>query len=218
MKKYNWKDVPLPELMDKFCERDPRGMPVPFVVLKDQNGKHHFKINDTEKTIQCMMGGLCTICGQRMSQYDRWLVGGIASAFDKQGMYIDHPVHYKCAEYALKVCPYLASRNYDATKTDVDKLAQKINNAAILVNPTVDMDRLPMFALIRPLQIMYFTSKSDPTNIRVKGLGPYHDVQFWDEGEQITDIEVVKQKLMGTKWEKYLEAIYEQCGIQAPQV
>jgi hypothetical protein len=210
----NWKDVPLPKLMDEHCERDPRGMPVPFVVLKDQAGKHHFKINDTEKTVQCMMGGLCTICGQKMSVHDRWLVGGIASAFDKRGFYIDHPVHQECAEYALKVCPYLASRNYDTNKTDLDKLQDKVKGAVILVNPTVDTDRLPVFALIRPLQIMYFTSKADRTDIKVKALGPYHEVKFWDEGEEITDIEVVKQKLTGTKWEQYLNAIYEQCRIQ----
>jgi hypothetical protein len=218
MKSKNWKDIPIPELMDKFCERDSRGMPVPFVVLKDKEGKHHFKINDTVKTMQCMAAGLCAICGQRMSVNDRWMVGGIASGFDKQGMYIDHPVHHECAEYALKVCPYLASRNYDATKTDLDKLAQKVAGDAILFNPTVDPDRLPLFALIRPLQIMYFVSKTDPSNIRVQIFGPYHNVQFWDDGEQITDIEVVTQKLTGTKWEKYLKAIYEQCRIPASQI
>lgn len=218
MKKHNWKAVPLPELMEKHCEKDARGMPVPFVVFKDKDGKHHFKINDSSKTAKCVLGSLCTICGQRMDLDDRWLVGGIASAFDKYGVYIDHPVHYECGKYALQVCPYLASRNYDATKTDMDKLQEKIKEAAILVNPTVDQDRLPMFAFIRPLQIAYLTSKQDRTDIRVKPLGPYHDVQFWDEGEQITDIEVVRIKLVGTKWEKYLNAIYEQCRVQAPQV
>jgi hypothetical protein len=216
--KKNWKDIPIPELMNKFCERDSRGMPVPFVVLKDEAGKHHFKINDTAKTLQCIAGGLCAICGQKMRQDDRWMVGGIASAFDKNGIYIDHPVHKECAQYALQVCPYLASRNYDTTKTDLEKLAKKVVGSTILVNPTVDPDRLPLFVLLRPLQIGYFTSKQDSTDIRVKPFGPYHEVEFWDDGEQITDIEVVKMKLIGTKWEKYLNAIYEQCRIPAPQV
>lgn len=213
MKKHNWKDVPLPELMDKHCERDSRGMPVPFVVLKDGEGKHHFKINDTSKSARCIRGSLCSICGQKMGFDNRWMVGGVASAFDKRGCYVDLPVHQECGKYALQVCPYLASRNYDTTKTDLDKLQEKLKETAILVNPTVDQDRLPVFVFLRPLQLMYFTDKEDYTDIRVKALGPFHEVQFWYEGERITDIEIVRMKLIGTKWEKYLPAIYESCKI-----
>lgn len=214
MNKRNWKDIPMPELMDKHCERDKRGLPVPFVVLKDEAGTHHFKVNDTAKTIECLKGSLCTICGQKMHPDDRWLVGGVASAFDPRGYYIDHPVHYGCGAYALQVCPYLAYSGYDANKFDLDKLQAKIVGQVELNNPTVDNDKLPCFVFIRPLQIAYMTSKSNLNDIKVKALGPYRNVEFWNDGEQITDIEIVKQKLIGTKWEQYIKAIYEQHEFQ----
>lgn len=210
----NWKDVPVPKNIQDHCETDKRGMPVPFVVLKDDSGVHHFKINDTEKSLKCFHDNLCTICGQRLPITDRWLVGGIASAFDKDGAYIDLPVHKECGHYTLQVCPYLANSNYASKKVDTKKLEQKINGTHILVDPTIDLDRLPLFAFIRPLQIMGFKSKLDSGDIRIKAFGPYPEVEFWDDGHQITDIEEVRLALMGTKWEKYLPAIYEQFEVQ----
>ena len=202
----NLNKIPIPQLILNNCETDSRGLRVPFVVLKDKDGKHHFKINDSEKTIKCMKDQLCTICSTKMSYEDRWLVGGIASAFDKGGYYIDHPVHYECGKYALQVCPYLAIRNYNG-KLDMIKLQEQFEGEFQLFNPTVDQDRLPFFVFIRPLNIAYFTSKTDLNDIKLKSLGPYHEVEIWDEGDKITDIEVIKKKLAGTKWEQYTQSI-----------
>src|SRR5688572_14177289 len=141
----NWQQIPMPQLMLDNCERDPRGLPVPFVVLKDEKGKHHFKINDSNKTILCIVKSLCTVCGTQMATGEKWLVGGIASAFDPKGYYIDHPVHKCCGMYALQVCPYLALRNYDSKTFDLDKLAAQVAGNVLLNNPTVDQDRLPFF-------------------------------------------------------------------------
>ncbi len=196
----DFKTIPIPDLM-KNCELDPRGLPVPYVVLKDQNGKHHFKVNDQKKTINCIIGELCTICGTKMSRNNQWLVGGIASAFDPSGYYFDHPVHKECAEYALQVCPYLAYRNYTA-KTDIVKLQKQIKDTVLLDDPTMDSDRLPLFVLIRPEEINLYGSIN---NIKVVPSRPALETEFWDNGERITDMEIVKSKLINTKWEKYLE-------------
>lgn len=198
----DWKTVPIPQLMQDNCETDPRGMPIPFIVLKDNEGKHHFKINDHLKTIKCMQEGLCTICGTKLSYTNRWMVGGIASAFDRAGYYFDHPVHKECGVYALKVCPYLCYGKY-VSKTDIEKLQEQVLGAN-LVDTTIDPDRLPLFVFLRPLQIAYYASK-DLSEIKLKALGPYHEIEFWDEGEQITDFHIVELKLQGTKWEKYLK-------------
>lgn len=199
----DWKSVPVPQLMLDNCEVDPRGLPVPYVVLKDKDGKHHFKINYTEKTMTCIVGHLCTICGTRMKDEDRWLVGGIASAFDPKGYYLDHPVHYNCGVYALKVCPYLAIRNYNA-KIDMIKLQEQLKNEYVLNNPTVDPDRLPFFVIARPESI-YYASVGD--NIAIVPKRPHLEAEFWDEGQQIEDLDEIKSRLVGTKWEKYLKDI-----------
>lgn len=210
---YDWKSVPMPENMKNFCERDKRGLPVPFVVLKDKEGNHHFKINDSHKTRICVFERLCTICGQIMNVNNRWLVGGIASAFDERGYYIDHPVHKECAEYALKVCPYLAVRNYNA-KIDISKMEDYFKDQGVLLqNPTVDFDRLPFFVLIRPLNIVYAAPKNSPDDIKVKALGPYHEIEFWCDGQQIVLDDAI-DKIKGTKWEKYTNSMYEQQCFQ----
>lgn len=201
----NFKSIPIPELMDKHCERDPRGIPVPYVILKDKEGKYHFKINDSLKSVRCALNSLCTICGQELPENDAWLVGGIASAFDPQGCYVDLPVHKCCGEYALQVCPYLAIREYDS-KIDMEKLKNLFQGDFQLHNPTVDPDRLPLFVFLRPVQLgLRFTHDG---GIRVIPINRnYHEVEYWRDGQKISNDQVVNF-LTGTKWEKYLETMF----------
>lgn len=192
----NWKDTPLPKLM-RNLPRDPRGLPVPFVVLQDQNGKYHFKVNDTMKQLECYDKHLCSICGTHMESNDRWLIGGIASAFDKHGVYVDSPVHKSCGTYALMVCPYLSIRQYNG-KIDMLKMAESLPNMA-LYNHTVDEDRLPLFAFVR---IVAYTFKNE----YLVPIKPFADVQLWRDGQRIYNRET-RNLLTGTKWEKYLDEI-----------
>lgn len=199
----NWNTIPIPQLMLDHCERDPRGLPVPYVVLKDEHGKHHFKINDGQKSFYCTTGSLCTICGTKMEKDNQWLVGGIASAFDENGVYIDLPIHKECGTYALQVCPYLAMRGYNG-KIDMDKLNEYFEGKIKLVNPTVDQDKLPLFVFMRPPQIQYLF---DGIDFRIAPVRPALEYEFWHEGQQITDFQTVKDKLFATKWQKYLKDI-----------
>lgn len=203
----NWQQVEIPLKM-KNLEKDPRGLPVPYVVFKDTKGNHHFKINDSHKSQICIVRNLCSICGTFLDSNDKWLVGGIASAFDPGGYYIDLPVHKECGTYALQVCPYLAISNYNG-KLDLQKLQNQLPET-ILQNLTVDSDRLPFFVFVRPLGISFFRDLSQ--NTMVKPTKPYFEVEFWNDGEIITDLGVIKLKLYNTKWEKYLDEI-----IKLPQ-
>jgi hypothetical protein len=183
----------------KYLEKDPRGLPVPFVVLKDETGKHHFKINDTKKSEECINKRLCHICGNPLNLNNLWMIGGPGSTFDENGMYIDGPVHKECGLYALQVCPYLAYSGYTA-KTDIEKLQQQIKDKSILFNPTVDNDRLPLFVFARASQLIMHIS---PTGKYFSTFKPLLEIEFWNDGELITEGTEVKNKLLGTKWEKY---------------
>jgi hypothetical protein len=198
----NWSTVPIPQLMLDL-ERDPRGLPVPYVVLKDKEGKHHFKINDSEKSIICVVKNLCSICGKPLISGQKWLVGGIASAFDERGYYIDLPVHKECGTYALQVCPYMAMNNYNG-KLDMIKLQQQLPTVA-LHNPTVDPDRLPLFVFQRPSAITAHMLQEQ--GLVIKAAKPILEAEFWVEGERILHLEEIVAKLEGTKWEKYLAEI-----------
>jgi len=200
-----WKLVPIPQLMLDL-ERDPRGMPVPYVVLKDKEGKHHFKINDTDKSILCMVQSLCGICGKPLKQKDTWMIGGIGSAFDDHGKYVDLPVHGDCGRYALQVCPYMVVRNYNG-KVDIEKMEKNIPGVK-LHNTTVDQDRLPLFVLIQPDG---YQIEITPTGFYVvpKRKKPYLGAEFWVDGKKLTDIWDVRLRLFATKWEVYLPKIEE---------
>jgi hypothetical protein len=112
----NWRDVRLPERMAKL-ERDRRGLPIPFIVMRDKSGQPHFTINDHAKSARCLREDLCPICGQKLFR-GRWFAGGPLSAFHANGCYLDPPTHKECVEYALQVCPFLAAPKYTGRLDD----------------------------------------------------------------------------------------------------
>ncbi|MGA1853001.1 hypothetical protein VH570_19390 [Sphingobium sp. HT1-2] len=58
---------------------------------------------------------LCTVCGEKTSPGDRWWfkLGRIQEGYF---MTTEAPVHRKCADYALTVCPHLRGREADLEK------------------------------------------------------------------------------------------------------
>ena len=102
--------MPLPERMQAL-DKDRRGLPIPFLVVRDPDGGAHFTINDESKRQRCLKENLCAICGQPLHR-GRWYVGGSLGAFHEHGRYVDPPLHRECTEYGLQVCPYLAAPKY----------------------------------------------------------------------------------------------------------
>lgn len=100
----------VPRLM-RTLERDARGYPVPFIVLRDKAGKPHFTINSSVLVADCVRKRLCSICGKRMGPLV-WFVGGSRCFLHRMGAFLDPPLHLECAEYALRVCPFLAASSY----------------------------------------------------------------------------------------------------------
>lgn len=154
--------VPIPARME-LLERDKRGLPIPFIVLRDASNVPHFTVNDQHKVDLCRRRKLCGICGKPFETFHdsrgrpnphpenagMTFVGGPMSALHKNGAYIDPPMHHECATFALRVCPYLAVKNYD-TRMD-DRLAKKaamIEGQVILKDPTMIPDRPEYFVAV----------------------------------------------------------------------
>ena len=173
----NWKQIPIPPKMVGL-EKDPRGFPIPFIVLRDPNGKTYFQVNDSVKVAQCINERLCAICGQPLGT-DAWLAGGPLSAFHPQGAYIDTPTHHDCGNYAMRVCPFLAITTYNG-KFNADKLAAE-GWAGVTVDPTVIGDRPPFFAYVK---IRGFTV--NPVSKYLTPKKPLLAVEYWNAGEQIS--------------------------------
>lgn len=167
----NKNDVEVPSLIKDNC-RQLRGYYVPFVIYKDD-----FKINDGRKLEECLRFNKCSICGQEMEEGKRWFVAGPGSLFHRDGAIIDLAVHYKCGRYALQVCPYLVYNSYNK-KLDIEKL-QKKHSDLILVDPTVELDRVPLFGLVNT-EMSYRNGRG-----RIVLERPYKRVEFWKDGVRL---------------------------------
>ncbi len=105
------KEVPIPFSLSKN-DRDRRGLPIPFIVYRDTLGVPHFTVDDIGKLDTVLLNKLCGLCGQPLKLGQMWLIGGPASAFLEDGLFIEPPAHEECARYAIQVCPFIAASNY----------------------------------------------------------------------------------------------------------
>ena len=145
----NWRDVPIPERMQKL-DRDKRGLPIPFLVVRDAaRGTPHFTIIDSLKhaRTRCLSEDRCAICGDRLLR-GRWFLGGSLSAFHPQGCYIDPATHDECIHYALQVCPYIAAPNYSGRLDDALFDYQANPEVVMLLDPTTIPERPDVFCAV----------------------------------------------------------------------
>lgn len=102
--------VPLPRRL-RARPKDDRGYPIPFIVLVDKSGQPQFTINDIRRVDACRNRHLCGLCGRRFDD-GQWFIGGSRCFLHPRGAFVDPPNHRDCAEYALRVCPFLAAPSY----------------------------------------------------------------------------------------------------------
>jgi hypothetical protein len=179
--KSDWRDVEMPRRIAAL-QKDERGLPIPFIVWRDTDGKPHFTINDGRKQVMAVISDLCSICGAGLAR-ERWYVGGPLSAFHKAGYYIDGAMHQDCCEYALKVCPYLAAPNYsgrlDDRLVDDDK-----KGGGLFVDPAVIPERPSVFVAVKTRGATF--QQRGPEQVFIKPDHPYLEVKFWRHGQQLS--------------------------------
>lgn len=161
--------------------RDHRGYPVPHIVYRDEIGKAWFTINDDDKVMHCLKFDLCSICGQKLLR-GRWLVGGPLSAFLPEGAYFDIPMHHECAAYALRVCPWLASPNYN--KTIATKRLPMDTNRAFLDQTTMP-GKPDVFVAI---MVTAVAIGIDGGSLLLKPQFPPLRTEFWKDGLLLSDV------------------------------
>lgn len=206
---------PMPDIPARMARlpRDPRGYPIPAAVWRDAKGRPHFTIND-ESVRQSLIGDdRCPICADRLFR-GRWFVGGPGSAFHKRGVYIDPPMHYECARFALLVCPYLAAPNY-SKRIDDRTVTQADERRMIFDDPTLDPARPALFVAAmatgqRLIRDDIFVGKRRLRIVRhIAPKRPLARVEYWRAGAMLDPFvgaaEVAAMKLD----EKYAEPMSE---------
>jgi hypothetical protein len=168
--------------------RDRRGLPIPFLVLTDRGtGKPNFTINDAAKQARCLAEDRCPICGEGLTR-GRWFVGGPGSAFHPNGAYLDPPMHFECAHFALRVCPFLAAPVYSGRIDDKGFDWSAHPGEAMLVDPTVIAERPSLFVAIMAVGQKQVGPAHSPY---LKPRRPYSRVEFWRFGRQLDEAEGV---------------------------
>jgi hypothetical protein len=179
-------------------EKDVRGYPIPWNVLRGDDGFPHFTVTDDRKAWRAIRESLCPICGERLGRW-RWLVGGPRSAFDPNGYYIDLPVHRDCGEFALATCPYLAAPKY-LGRLDVVHPEHLPVAAKVVIDETMLPDRPEVFVAVMSDRIELVDRAP---------LTPYHkpaelfEWRYWRHGREINETQALPflRRALGKSWQ-----------------
>lgn len=183
-------DVPIPDRM-RHLPLDPRGYPVPVIVMRDSVGNPLFAANAEEDRQRMFRDDRCHICGKRLDR-GRWFVGGHLSACAVHGQFMDGGLHGECARYALKVCPYMAAPTYGRL-VGPHQLKNHRSEAVILHDDTATNTRPEFFvALMAVAQQPSYATVHGFGHRRFVRLvrprpGSVRRVELWRHGELITD-------------------------------
>lgn len=84
--------------------------PVPPIFGVDDAGVPDFTVLDSKEWLRLVTEHACHMCGERLEWWC-FFIGGDRSIHNR--MFQDGAMHRECAEYALRVCPFLAQgRSY----------------------------------------------------------------------------------------------------------
>lgn len=187
----------MPERIARL-DRDQRGYPIPWNVLRGDDGTPHFTVNDDRKHYRALREELCPLCGERLGRWKHF-IGGPQSAFHAHGAYMDLPTHHDCGRFALATCPYLAAPNFfrELGVTKPDKLPPE---ARILVDHTIDNNRPGVFVMVAATKVAIIRNEP-PALPYVKPMA-VAGYEFWRHGKEITQAEALPflRAIFGEEW------------------
>lgn len=99
--------VPLPPRL-AARPKDHRGYPIPWNVQLDAAGRPDFRVIDQRKVAQAVRNRVCGLCGEPLGRHLAFIGGPLSH---QSRFFTDPPMHKDCAQYALRVCPWLAAPN-----------------------------------------------------------------------------------------------------------
>ena len=181
-------------------ERDARGYPIPWNVLRADDGTPFFTVSDDRRAWQALREQLCPICGERLGRW-KWFIGGPRSAFHEHGWYLDQPAHHECARFALQTCPHLSMPKY-AGRIDLINAAKLPEAARILIDETVTTERPEIFVAVAGDQVEVVIQDRGILMPRLRPLRPALAYEYWRHGKQLTEVEAMPflRNVFGESW------------------
>lgn len=100
--------IPLPNRMLALPRDQRRDLPIPWFVDITPDGKHDFRVIRRGGVAQAYMRQTCWICGQPLGRFRCFVLGPLSTI---SRVTSEPPCHRACAEYAVKVCPFMVRPN-----------------------------------------------------------------------------------------------------------
>lgn len=200
--------------------RNHAGYPIPYFVAETPGGdpaNPDFRIAGTTAFRQCVLDGRCWVCGQQRYGAVPWkgqsLMRHSSSAGDAfvigpmctiNRVSADPPSHPECAEYSVKVCPFLSRPDMRRRDSGIVAPGSSMPGIPILRNPGVSA------IWVCPEWVV---TKLDQGNGGwIFDLGEPSSVTWWREGRPATRDEVIESMNTG------LPALLEQCETADDQI
>jgi hypothetical protein len=99
------KVTPIPRRM-RGLPRDPRGVPIPWFARRDAEGHLRVTLLDLAKWDDAFKNRRCWMCGAPLGRYYTFVLGPVQAI---TRTVTEPPSHRGCAEYAVRVCPFLSN-------------------------------------------------------------------------------------------------------------
>lgn len=171
----NWRDIPMPPRLTSR-PKDSRGYPIPASVMIDEAGVPDFRVTDIAKWVALAQTRRCALCGEPLGRHIAFVGGPLAR---KNRFFTDLGMHRDCAEYALKVCPYLAAPNF--------RYAESLRpgpGVMVSVAPEVSPTRPEKFFMGITRDFAIVRGPSDTAMVHVS---PWEQETWWKRGMQVLD-------------------------------
>lgn len=160
--------------------RNRAGYPVPFFVATTPNGGDDFRIMLPSAFRRAVSQALCWVCGRRREEgRDAFILGPMCAV---NRVTAEPPSHQQCADYAVKVCPFL-------TRPDMMRRPRGLPEGTTM--PGVPILRNPGVALIWTCSEWTLTKLlPEQGGGWLFDLGEPLETSWWREGRPATRREV----------------------------
>jgi len=172
------ESIPMPKRIANLPRDPERGYPIPFFVAY-VNGQADFRIADDQKRVRCIKEGLCWICGDKLGRYLAFVIGPMCAI---NRISAEPPMHRDCAEFSVRVCPFLLNPNQKRNPKKVDAEIDEPPGIMIARNPGA--------------MVIWITTRYEIVRDQVDrilfGVGPPVALSWVAEGRQATRAEVLE--------------------------
>lgn len=170
--------IPIPERLARR-PRDSRGYPIPASVQIDAQGKPDFRVTDVRQWQSLVSRRCCALCAEPLGRHLAFVGGPLSH---KSRFFTDAAMHKECAEYALKVCPFLAAPRFKFANPEHLRVAE---GQELVINGLASDTRPERFFLgiTRGFQVVSVSGEI------VLQAEPWESTTWWRQGEPMAQDE-----------------------------